>query len=174
MSRFTNMIAKMQDLATAKATVAAWKAAGEKVVFTNGCFDILHRGHVTYLAHAADFGTKLVVALNTDTSVKRLGKGDDRPVNPEEARSYVMSALGFVDLVVLFDNDTPLEVITALEPSVLVKGGDYNAAETDRSSKQYIVGSHEVRAAGGEVKTVDLVNGFSTSGMIQRIKNVSF
>ncbi|HLP56727.1 MAG TPA: adenylyltransferase/cytidyltransferase family protein [Fluviicola sp.] len=170
MSRFTNMIAKMQDLETAKATVAAWKAAGEKVVFTNGCFDILHRGHVTYLAHAADFGTKLVVALNTDASVKRLGKGDDRPVNSEDARSYVMSALGFVDLVVLFDNDTPLEVITALEPSVLVKGGDYNAAETDRSSKQYIVGSHEVRAAGGEVKTVDLVDGFSTTSIIKKLK----
>lgn len=174
MSRFNDMITKMQDLETAKATVATWKAAGEKVVFTNGCFDILHRGHVTYLAHAADFGTKLVVALNTDASVKRLGKGDDRPVNSEDARSYVMSALGFVDLVILFDNDTPLEVITALEPSVLVKGGDYNAAETDRSSKQYIVGSHEVRAAGGEVKTVDLVNGFSTTGIIQRMKNVSF
>lgn len=172
MSRFTDMTAKMQPLTAAKATVAAWKAAGEKVVFTNGCFDILHRGHVTYLSHAADFGTKLVVALNTDASVKRLGKGDDRPVNSEEARSYVMSALGFVDLVVLFDNDTPLEVITALEPSVLVKGGDYSADETDRTSKQYIVGSHEVRASGGEVKTVDLVNGFSTTGIIQKLKNV--
>ncbi|MES2556210.1 MAG: adenylyltransferase/cytidyltransferase family protein [Bacteroidota bacterium] len=170
MSRFNDMTAKMQDLTAAKATVAAWKAAGEKVVFTNGCFDILHRGHVTYLAHAADFGTKLVVALNTDASVKRLGKGDDRPVNSEDARSYVMSALGFVDLVVLFDNDTPLEEIIALEPSVLVKGGDYNASETDRSNKQYIVGSHEVRALGGEVKTVDLVNGFSTTNIIRKLK----
>ncbi len=170
MSRFNDMTAKMQDLEAAKATVATWKATGEKVVFTNGCFDILHRGHVTYLAHAADFGTKLVVALNTDASVKRLGKGDDRPVNSEEARAYVMSALGFVDLVVLFDNDTPLEVITALEPSILVKGGDYSADETDPASKLYIVGSREVRTLGGEVRTVDLVNGFSTTNIIRKLK----
>lgn len=170
MSRLSDIHAKIQALDTAQATVAHWKAGGETVVFTNGCFDILHEGHVTYLAQSADLGTRLVVALNTDASVKRQGKGEERPVNPETARSLVMASLEFVDLVVLFDTDTPLDLITALQPSVLVKGGDYDAAETDPASKKYIVGSKEVREAGGAIRTIDLVAGFSTTNIIRKLK----
>jgi rfaE bifunctional protein nucleotidyltransferase chain/domain len=170
MSRLADVIAKVQDLETAKMTVRRWKELGEKVVFTNGCFDILHQGHVTYLALSADLGTRLVVGLNTDASVKRQGKGEERPVNPESARTLVMASLEFVDLVVLFDNDTPLREIVALEPSVLVKGGDYDAAETDPSKKTYIVGSKEVRETGGEIRTIDLVDGFSTTSIINKLR----
>lgn len=170
MSRLADIHSKIQDQETAGITVKHWKQGGEQVVFTNGCFDILHEGHVTYLAQSADLGTRLVVALNTDASVKRQGKGEERPVNPESARSLVMASLGFVDLVVLFDNDTPLDLITQLQPSVLVKGGDYDAAEADPASKKYIVGSKEVRAAGGTIRTIDLVAGFSTTNIIQKLK----
>lgn len=171
MSSLQKLLSKLQSPEEAAKTVAYWKQQGGKVVFTNGCFDILHRGHVTYLAGAADKGTKLVIGLNTDASVKRQGKGDDRPVNAEDARAIVLAALEFVDLVVLFDDDTPLDLIVQLEPSVLVKGGDYDASETDPSKKTYIVGSAEVRANGGAVETVDLVPGFSTTGIIQRLKS---
>jgi D-glycero-beta-D-manno-heptose 1-phosphate adenylyltransferase len=170
MSRLTDITAKIQDLQTAAMTVSRWKETGETVVFTNGCFDILHQGHVTYLALSADLGTKLVVGLNTDTSVKRQGKGEERPVNPESARSLVMASLEFVDLVVLFDGDTPLDEIIALKPSVLVKGGDYDASETDPAKKTYIVGSKEVRENGGSIRTIDLVAGFSTTNIIRKLK----
>lgn len=171
MNTLQEMIHKIKSLSEAAEQVRLWKTKGEKVVFTNGCFDILHKGHVTYLAQAADFGTKLVVALNTDASVKRLGKGDGRPVNPESARCVVMAALGFVDAVVVFDEDTPLETILALQPDVLVKGADYDAEETDPESKKYIVGCAEVRANGGMVKTVELVQGFSTTNIISKLKS---
>lgn len=171
MSRLSEIRSAIQDSESAKETVANWKAAGETVVFTNGCFDILHEGHVTYLAQAADLGTKLVIGLNTDASVKRQGKGEERPVNPESARGLVLASLSFVDLVVLFDNDTPLDLIRLLQPSVLVKGGDYDAAETDPASKRYIVGSKEVIENGGIVRTIDLVAGFSTTGIIQKLKS---
>lgn len=170
MNKLQGMTHKIKSLSEAVEQVRLWKNAGEKVVFTNGCFDILHKGHVTYLAQAADFGTKLVVALNTDASVKRLGKGDERPVNPETARCVVMAALGFVDAVMVFDEDTPLETILALQPDVLVKGADYDAEETDSHSKKYIVGSTEIRANGGTVKTVELVQGFSTTSIISKLK----
>ena len=170
MNKLTNILAKVQTLEEARQTVAAWKAEGKQVVFTNGCFDILHKGHVTYLAGAASLGDKLVVALNTDHSVKRLGKSPERPVNSEDARLLVLASLEVIDLVVLFDEDTPLEAITTLLPSVLAKGGDYSATETDPASKQYIVGSKEVLAHGGTVRTIDLVEGFSTTGIIQKLK----
>jgi rfaE bifunctional protein nucleotidyltransferase chain/domain len=147
-----------------------WRLKNDKIVFTNGCFDILHAGHVTYLARAAALGNKLVVAVNTDSSVKRLGKGDDRPVNSEDARVFVLSALGFVDMVILFDTDTPLEIIEALKPDVLVKGADYDPNETDPSSKKYIVGSDIVNQYGGKVEAISLVDGFSTTGIINRLK----
>ncbi len=171
MSRLDNVLLKIRTTGEAARQVAEWKNAGERVVFTNGCFDILHKGHVTYLAEAAELGSKLVVALNTDASVKRLGKGEERPVNPETARGLVMACLEFVDLVVFFDTDTPLETIVQIMPDILVKGGDYDAAETDPSSKKYIVGSTEVRANGGEIQTVDLVPGFSTTSIIGKLKS---
>ena len=131
----------------------------ERVVFTNGCFDILHRGHVEYLAAARALGDRLVVGLNTDASVRRL-KGPARPVNPQEDRAVVLAALAAVDAVVLFGEDTPLDLISALLPDVLVKGGDYRPEE--------IVGAAEVVAAGGRVVVAPLVPGRSTTGILQR------
>jgi rfaE bifunctional protein nucleotidyltransferase chain/domain len=170
MARIQYIQNKLATTTEAVQRIAKWKLQNDKVVFTNGCFDILHKGHVTYLSKAADLGNKLVVAINTDASVKRLGKGDDRPVNPEEARAFVLSALGFIDMVVLFDNDTPLKLIQELKPDVLVKGADYDPNETDSSSKKYIVGSDIVRSYGGSVEAISLVDGFSTTGIIQKLK----
>lgn len=130
---------------------------GLKVVFTNGCFDILHRGHVEYLSKAADKGDVLVVGLNTDASVKRL-KGEGRPVNNEEARAMVLASLSFVDAVVLFDEDTPYELIKAVRPDVLVKGADYK--------KEEIVGYDIVTSYGGTVETIPLVEGYSSTKII--------
>jgi len=169
--KLNKVLEKIRPLEAARSLAAEWKEAGETVVFTNGCFDILHKGHVTYLAEAANLGTKLIVGLNTDASVRRQGKGEERPVNPETARGLVMASLEFVDMVIYFDNDTPIGIIEAVVPSVLVKGGDYDQNEKDPSSKQYIVGSAEVIAAGGEVKTIDLVPGFSTTGIIDKLKH---
>jgi rfaE bifunctional protein nucleotidyltransferase chain/domain len=132
----------------------------EKLVFTNGCFDIIHAGHVKYLAQAADLGTKFIVFLNTDNSVKRL-KGDSRPVQDQDTRALIMAAFDFVDYVCFFDEETPLNVIQKVLPDVLVKGGDYKIEE--------IVGFDEVIKAGGIVKTIDFVDGFSTSSILNRL-----
>lgn len=171
MSRIEFVKAKIVDLETALLKVNNWKMKGDKIVFTNGCFDILHKGHVSYLAKAADFGTRLVVALNTDTSVKKLEKGVERPINNEEARMQLIASLGFVDLVLLFHEDTPYEVIQVLLPDVLVKGADYDPTFTNPTDKKYIVGSDLVRKNGGEVKVVSLEKGFSTTSIINKIKN---
>jgi rfaE bifunctional protein nucleotidyltransferase chain/domain len=130
-----------------------------RLVFSNGCFDLLHRGHVEILYAARSFGDALVVGLNSDASVRRL-KGEGRPVVSEEDRAYVLAGLACVDAVALFDEDTPLELILALRPDVLVKGGDY--------AEDSIVGAAEVRAAGGEVRTVPLVAGRSTTNILER------
>lgn len=161
---------KIVDHDTARQRVKMWKMKMNKVVFTNGCFDILHTGHVSYLAEAAELGDRLIVALNTDSSVKRQGKGDDRPVNLEDARATVLAALGYVDLVVFFDKDTPMDLIEYLQPDVLVKGADYDPNEQDESAKTYIVGSKEVRSFGGQVEAIPLVEGFSTTGIIAKLK----
>lgn len=161
---------KIVDHDTAAMRVEMWKLKQNKVVFTNGCFDILHAGHVSYLAEAADLGDRLIVALNTDSSVKRQGKGDDRPVNKEDARATVLAALAYVDLVVFFDKDTPMDLINHLQPDVLVKGADYDPNEQDESAKTYIVGSKEVRSFGGQVEAVPLLEGFSTTGIIAKLK----
>jgi rfaE bifunctional protein nucleotidyltransferase chain/domain len=142
-----------------------------QVVLTNGCFDVLHLGHVRYLAAAADLGRHLIVAINTDDSVRRLGKAPNRPINPNDARATLIAALGFVDLVVFFNEDTPLEVITALNPDVLVKGADYDKNEMDPSQKSYIVGSDIVRKNGGNVETIDLVEGYSTTEILKKGAN---
>ncbi len=131
-------------------------------VFTNGCFDILHRGHVTYLAQARALGASLIVALNTDESVRRLGKGDDRPVNGLADRMAVIAALGCVDLVTWFDEDTPLALIESLAPDVLVKGGDW---PVDR-----IVGHESVHARGGRVVSIPFVHERSTTSLLERIR----
>jgi rfaE bifunctional protein nucleotidyltransferase chain/domain len=134
------------------------------VVFTNGVFDILHRGHVTYLARARALGASLVVALNTDASVRRLGKGDDRPVNTLEDRMAVLAALECVDLVTSFDADTPIDAILAVRPDVLVKGGDWTV---DR-----IVGAPEVKAWGGSVHSIAFEHERSTTALLTRIRGL--
>ncbi len=133
------------------------------LVFTNGVFDILHRGHVTYLAQARALGASLVVALNSDASAKRLGKGDDRPVNTLADRAAVVAALGCVDLVTWFEADTPLELILALRPDVLVKGGDW-AAEN-------IVGAREVRGWGGSVHAIAFAHQRSTTALLEQVRS---
>ncbi len=134
----------------------------KKLVFTNGCFDIIHRGHVTYLAQAADFGDKFIVALNTDKSVSRL-KGENRPIQDEQTRALIMASLECVDYVCFFDEDTPLNIIKILLPDVLIKGGDYDVEK--------IVGYKEVVSAGGEVLTIDFVPGFSTTSIFNLLSS---
>ena len=161
---------KIIDIVAAKRRISTWKLKGDKIVFTNGCFDILHKGHVTYLAQAGDLGQRLIVALNTDSSVKRQGKGENRPINNNDARALVLASLGFVDAIVFFDDNTPLSVIEELKPDVLVKGADYNPDETNKESKKYIVGSDFIKKNGGVVKAIELVEGFSTSSLIKKIE----
>ena len=171
MYNYQQILSKFHTVADMAKQIEKWKMAGDRVIFTNGCFDILHKGHVTYLAQAADFGTKLVIGINADESVKRLGKGDDRPINSEDARALLIASLGFVDGVVVFNDDTPIRLIEQLQPDVLVKGADYDADETDPTSKKYIVGRETVMLFGGIVKTVPLVAGFSTTGILNKIRD---
>lgn len=170
MTKWEQVQHKIVTQEEANAIINSWKDDEKKVVFTNGCFDILHRGHVTYLGKAASLGSFLVVGLNSDESVKRQNKSPERPINDENSRSLVIASLEFVDLVVVFENDTPLDLIKLLKPSILVKGADYDAAENDESSKKYIVGSKEVKAEGGEVKTIELEEGFSTTRLIEKMR----
>lgn len=170
MGKFEQIKSKIASLDEMLSRIQEWKQSGEKVVFTNGCFDILHEGHVTYLAKAADFGSKLIIAINTDASVKRQGKGEERPINSESSRALILASLEFVDGVVFFDEDTPVSVIELLKPSVLVKGADYDADEQDPLNKKHIVGREVILANGGEVKTVALVEGFSTTNIVKKLK----
>jgi len=171
MSRITFIENKISSLEHAIQKINIWKLKENKIVFTNGCFDILHKGHITYLAKAAGLGDRLVVALNTDRSVKQLGKGDERPINNEDARLTVLASLGFIDLVILFDEETPLVIIEALMPDVLVKGSDYDVLETNSSSKKYIVGSDIMKKNKGTVEVISLVDGFSTTSIVNKLKN---
>ncbi|MBS1816022.1 MAG: bifunctional D-glycero-beta-D-manno-heptose-7-phosphate kinase/D-glycero-beta-D-manno-heptose 1-phosphate adenylyltransferase HldE [Acidobacteria bacterium] len=159
-SQGTSSAEKVLERERAVQRVKEWRAMGETIVFTNGCFDLLHVGHVTLLEKCRAFGSKLVVAMNTDASVQRL-KGPTRPVVAEDDRSRVMAALGAVDMVVLFDEDTPLELIQAMKPDVLVKGGDY--------SIETVVGHKDVIAAGGRVEIVPIVEGFSTTNIVKKL-----
>ena len=169
-NRLAYVQSKLVSAEDASRIIEGWKLKGQSVVFTNGCFDLLHKGHVTYLAQTASLGNRLVVGLNTDDSVKRQGKGDDRPINNNDARGLVLASLGFVDLVVFFDSDTPLELIEQLKPNVLAKGADYDPNERNKTSKKYIVGSDVVLANGGEVVAIPLVEGFSTTNLISKVK----
>jgi rfaE bifunctional protein nucleotidyltransferase chain/domain len=170
MSRIDYIHSKIVSVEQAARLATTWKLKNEEIVFTNGCFDILHKGHVTYLAKAADLGNRLIVALNTDASVKAQNKSPERPINNESARLQVLASLGFVDLVVLFDEKTPEEIIKQIKPTVLVKGADYDENETEPTSKKYIVGSDFVKSVGGTVKTIDLEAGYSTTNIISKIK----
>jgi rfaE bifunctional protein nucleotidyltransferase chain/domain len=138
------------------------KLNGRRIVFTNGCFDILHPGHVDYLTQARDLGDILILGLNSDDSVKRLNKGPDRPINTQEARAKVLAGLGCIDAIVYFNEDTPLELIKKVQPDFLVKGGDWKVEE--------IVGYDVVLASGGKVITIPFLDGFSTTGLVNKLK----
>ena len=141
--------------------ISGWKQNEFKVVFTNGCFDILHLGHLDYLEKSRNLGDKLVIGLNTDRSVSQL-KGLNRPINNEYARARMLAAMSFVDLVIAFDEETPLELIQKVKPDILIKGKDY--------SIENIVGAEFVLGNGGEVKTIELLEGYSTTEIIKKIK----
>ena len=144
-----------------EALLTYWNLKNQKVVFTNGCFDILHRGHVEYLAKSASQGDVLVIGLNTDQSVKRI-KGESRPVQDEYARAILLALLSFVSAVIYFDEDTPYNLIKKVQPDVLVKGSDYKA--------ENIVGYDVVKAKGGKVVTIDFIDGYSTTSIIEKLK----
>ena len=144
----------------AKKQIYDWKLSGQKIVFTNGCFDILHRGHVEYLTEAKACGDKLVTALNSDTSVRGL-KGEVRPIQSQDDRAVILDALESVDLVVIFDQETPAKIIKSLLPDVLTKGGDYSA--------ETIVGADTVTENGGEIKVIPFRSGQSTSNIVEKI-----
>ncbi len=135
----------------------------EKLVFTNGCFDLLHQGHIDYLAKAADLGTKLIVGVNSDNSVKRLGKGASRPIQNEQSRALLLAALHFTSAITVFDEDTPYQLIELVKPNVLVKGADWKV--------ENIVGYDLVKANGGEVVTIEFLPGFSTTAIEHKIKS---
>ncbi len=150
------------DKETAYAALQTWRFKEEKIVFTNGCFDIVHRGHLEYLAEASNLGHKLIIGLNTDASVQRL-KGPNRPINDEYSRAFLLASLGFVDKVIFFEEETPYDLIKFVQPDYLVKGSDYKAED--------IVGYDIVKAKGGEIITLDFIEGFSSTGIINRILN---
>lgn len=151
---------KIMSMENAKIQIKKWQNNDEKVVFTNGCFDVLHAGHIKYLFKAKSLGNHLVIGLNTDSSVRIL-KGKNRPLQDEQDRALILAALEAVDLVILFDEDTPLEIITFLKPDILVKGSDYTIDN--------IVGAKEIVQWGGKVETIEFVNGKSTSLIIEKM-----
>ena len=142
--------------------VDIWKNYGKEIVFTNGCFDIIHRGHIEVLASAADLGDKLIVGLNTDASIQKL-KGKDRPIIQENSRAILLAALDFIDAIVLFSEETPLDLINTIKPDILAKGGDYKI--------DTIVGHEIVKENGGDVIIIPFVDGFSSTNIINKIKN---
>lgn len=151
---------RILDINSASNVLEEIKQNDKKIVFTNGCFDILHRGHAFYLEAAANHGDILIVGVNSDSSVKRL-KGEDRPINDEQSRAYLLASLRSVDYVIIFDEDTPYNLIKLVMPNILIKGGDY--------SIENIVGADIVTANGGYVKTIDFVEGFSTTNTIEKM-----
>jgi rfaE bifunctional protein nucleotidyltransferase chain/domain len=150
------------DSTKIKHILAIWRFKGYKIVFTNGCFDLLHLGHLDYLAKAASKGDKLIVGLNTDSSVTRL-KGPDRPITDQHSRAMILAAMNFVSMVVLFDEETPYKLISKIQPDILVKGADYNPID--------IVGYNVVMAKGGKVETIEFLPGYSTSAIEAKIRN---
>jgi D-glycero-beta-D-manno-heptose 1-phosphate adenylyltransferase len=160
MTSFEKIAAKIQTFAQIDETAQQWRQEGQKVIFTNGCFDILHYGHLHYLAAAHDLGDRLVVGLNSADSVRRL-KGATRPINDEETRTHLLAALEYIDAVVVFEDDTPLDLIKIVKPDYLVKGGDWRPEQ--------IVGSDIVLAQGGQVLSLPFVQGYSTTNIEQII-----
>lgn len=161
MTHIESIYSKIHTWETLKTQVATWQAQGKKIVFSNGCFDLVHKGHIDYLNRAADLGDVLVMGLNTDASVSKL-KGPHRPIQDEQSRLLIMAALQCVSAVVLFNEETPYNLIKLVQPDVLVKGSDYQP--------ENIVGYDIVTAKGGVVKTNDFLPGYSTSAIEKRIK----
>ena len=163
MSFQTNIQNKVTDLDTLLKSVSKWRLLSRKIAFTNGVFDLMHRGHVEYLMQAADCADELIIGLNSDASVRTLNKGENRPIQDENSRAIILASLSFVSAVVIFNEETPSKLIELISPDILIKGGDYQINE--------IAGSSFVLKNGGEVKTIPLVEGYSTSSIEQRIKN---
>ncbi|HMK05703.1 MAG TPA: D-glycero-beta-D-manno-heptose 1-phosphate adenylyltransferase [Ferruginibacter sp.] len=161
MKSISSIPSKIFNLNDLNHQLKRWRLHNKKIVFTNGVFDILHEGHIASLSEAASYGHVLIVGVNADASVKRL-KGESRPVNNEYSRALLLASMLMTDAVIIFEEDTPLNLITTLLPDVLVKGGDYTLDQ--------IVGAKEVMANGGEVKIVPVVDGFSTTGIIEKMK----
>jgi len=164
LTTFNKIKTKIVSLPEAIEVVEAWKQKGIKTVFTNGCFDLLHLGHLDYLSKSKDLGDKLILGLNSSASVSRL-KGPTRPINSTESRAMMLAALEFIDLVVVFEEDTPLNIIASLTPNVLVKGGDYTIAT--------IIGASEVEAKGGLVKVIPFLDGYSSTTIVTKIQSLS-
>ena len=162
MNRLENIKNKIYTQADLKAILNVWRLLEKKIVFTNGCFDLLHLGHIDYLSKAADMGDKLVIGLNSDASVAAL-KGAGRPISDQISRSVLLASFSFVDAVVLFDDPTPIQLIEWVRPDVLVKGADYTIDK--------IAGAEMVMQYGGLVKTIDFLNGYSTSLIEKKIKS---
>ncbi|PLW97904.1 MAG: D-glycero-beta-D-manno-heptose 1-phosphate adenylyltransferase [Marinilabiliales bacterium] len=160
MNNLERVQAKIFDREKLENQLAIWRFQSKKIVFTNGCFDLLHLGHIDYLSKAKDLGDILIIGVNTDDSVRRL-KGESRPITDENSRSSIIASLQFVNAVVLFDEDTPYELIKQVQPDVLVKGSDYKPED--------IVGFDIVKAKGGEIVTIDYLEGYSTSGIINKL-----
>ena len=162
MSHLKKINSKIFSIESLKSQVNVWKEEGSKIVFTNGCFDIIHKGHIEVLSRTADLGDKLIVGLNSDSSIRKL-KGTNRPIMDENSRAILLAALSCVDAIILFSEDTPLNLINSLNPDVLAKGGDYKI--------NTIVGHEIVQKNGGEVILVPFVDGSSSSNIIEKIKN---
>ena len=161
MNQVKRLQSKILSVTALENQLEKWRSENEKIVFTNGCFDLLHLGHVDYLAKARDLGDRLVVGLNSDASIKHI-KGSSRPINDEQSRLALLAGMSYVDAVVLFDEDTPINLISAVMPEVLVKGGDYTVKD--------IVGHEIVLNNKGTVCTIDFVEGYSSSALIEKIK----
>lgn len=161
MNNHQQILQKIQTKESLLNTIKQWKQEGQKIVFTNGCFDLIHRGHVDYLAKASDYGTRLIVAINTDASISKL-KGTHRPIQDQDSRTQIIASMAMVDAVVLFNEETPLTLIQDIQPDVLVKGNDYKPEE--------IIGYQTVKDNGGTIITIDILPGFSTSNIEKKIR----
>ncbi len=163
MSKLEIIKSKIFSKESLKYQLVIWRFLSKKIVFTNGCFDILHLGHIDYLSKAAEFGDVLIIGLNSDDSVRKI-KGINRPINDEKSRAIILASLSFVSAVILFDEDTPYNLIKFVQPDVLIKGSDYKPED--------IVGYDIVKAKGGVIETIDFLPGYSTSSIIDKIKRI--
>ncbi len=161
MTKLQKIQTKILNPESLESQLRLWEKEAKKIVFTNGCFDLIHRGHIEYLSQAADLGDVLIIGVNTDASVQEL-KGKNRPLQDEQSRLLILAALEFVDAVILFGEETPYELIKKVQPDILVKGADYKPEE--------IVGYDIVKSKGGEIKTLDFIAGYSTTAIEQKIK----